>query len=47
MEREVMGQEIRNESYSGVTSLKALLRSLYFYPISNGEPVNGSKHRNS
>lgn len=46
MERGVMGQKIINESYSGVTSLKTLLRSLYFYFISNGDPVKGSKLRN-
>lgn len=46
MERGVMGQEIRNESYAGVTSLKALLRSLDFYPVSNWEPVKGFKQRN-
>lgn len=41
-----MEQEMRRESTAGVTSLKALLRSLDFYPVNNGEPVKGFKQMN-
>lgn len=42
----MMGQEIRNKCYAGVRSLKALLRSLDSYPVSNGEPVKDFRQRN-
>ena len=46
MERAMMGQEVRNKCYAGVTSLKALLiRSLDSYPVSNGKPVKGFRQR--
>lgn len=41
MERAMMGHAVRNECYAGVSSFKALLRSLDSYPVSNGEPAKG------
>lgn len=42
-ERGVTEQEVIKESDAGVTSLKALLRSLDFYPVNNGESVKDFK----
>ena len=46
MERAMTRQEIRNKCYAEVTLLKALLRSLDSYPISNGDPVKDFRQRN-